>query len=314
MSFGHRLVELAESRPDVVVLSPDVARYTDLAGFIERFPSRFFQTGMAEQNTIGVAAGLAKAGLRPVVVGFGVFLTRRALDQVQMALATGGPRVTMVGFMPGITTPFRATHQATDDIALLRGVPKMHVVDPADRVDLESALEWAIDGDPSSGPVYIRSFFHEPPPLVEGDRPFDPDRAQVIRAGRSSVGVIGTGLGTQWAMEAARILEAEGIDLPVLHAPVLVPLDRQGVTEFCRSHDAILCVENHLMCGGLFSSVAELMIGEPERPRIAAAGIPNAWPPSGGLDYLRTVLGLDAASLAQRVRDLLATRTKAGAS
>src|SRR5919197_3305916 len=121
--------------------------------FAEAYPERFLQVGMAEANMMGVAGGLAKTGLLPFAVTYGVFATRRAYDQLAMALATGASRGVVVAFLPGITTPFRATHQAIDDLALMRALPGMTVVDPADATELAAALEFAVA---QSGPVYIR--------------------------------------------------------------------------------------------------------------------------------------------------------------
>src|SRR3954471_6179540 len=199
--FGRALVRLGRDRDDVVALSADLAHYTDVMPFAEAFPERFFQVGMAEQNMMGIAGGLAKAGFLPFAVTYGVFATRRAYDQVAMALCTGPSRGVVVAFLPGITTPFRATHQAIDDLALMRALVGMTVVDPADATEVAAALEFAVAAD---GPVYIRGLRGSVMKLFDGDG-FTLG-ARVVADG-GEVGIIATGLATRWALEASDLLE-----------------------------------------------------------------------------------------------------------
>jgi len=151
--FAAALVELGRRRPDIVVLSADLSKYTDVLPFAKAFPERFFQVGMAEQNMMGIAGGLAKGGFLPIAVTYGVFATRRAYDQMAMALATGLSRGIVVAFLPGITTPFRATHQAIDDLALMRALPGIAVIDPAAATEFDAALEAEVE---HNTPVYFR--------------------------------------------------------------------------------------------------------------------------------------------------------------
>ena len=138
--FATALVKLGENREDVVVLAADLAHYTDVQPFADAFPDRFFQIGMAEQNLMGVAAGLAKSGYVPVITTYCVFASRRAYEQVALALCTGTRPAVIAAFLPGITTPFRATHQGTDDLSLMRNIPGLTVLDPADSTELAGAL------------------------------------------------------------------------------------------------------------------------------------------------------------------------------
>src|SRR5581483_2077039 len=179
--FGEALVALGTQRPDVVVLSADLGKYTDVAPFADAFPDRFFQIGMAEANMMGVAGGLAKVGLLPFAVTYGVFATRRAYDQIAMALATGPSRGIVTAFLPGITTPFRATHQAIDDLALMRALPGMTVLDPADATELAAAVRAAADHD---GPVYMRGLRGAVTQVFDPEGyAFEIGRARVVRAG-----------------------------------------------------------------------------------------------------------------------------------
>ena len=293
--FAQALLELGAAHPEVVVLSADLAKYTDVMPFAEAYPERFVQVGMAEQNMMGIAGGLAKTGLLPIAVTYGVFATRRAYDQVAMSLATGPSRGIIVAFLPGITTPFRATHQAIDDLALMRALPGMTVIDPADATELAAAVHAAVA---HSDPVYIRGQRGSVVQL------FDPEGFELaIGAPRvlldgGDVGIVGTGLGTQWALEAAELLARRGVEASLLHVPTLKPLDAEAVADFCARFSAVTTVENHSIVGGLSAAIATVVTARGLGTRIAALGVPDRWADAGSLQYIRERLGLDAESLA----------------
>jgi transketolase len=289
--FATALVELGRRREDVVVLSADLSKYTDVLPFAEEFPDRFVQVGMAEANMMGIAGGLAKTGFVPIAVTYGVFATRRAYDQVAMALATGPSRGIVVAFLPGVTTPFKATHQAIDDLALMRALAGMTVVDPADASELAAALDFAVGVD---GPVYVRGLRGRVARLFEPDATLD---VKELRAS-GELGLIGTGLGTQWALEAAATLDGRA---SVLHVPVLKPLDAEAVVGWCGRFEAVTTVENHSIVGGLGSAVAEALAEAGLGTRLRRLGVPDRWAPAGSLDYVREQLGLDAAGIARAV-------------
>jgi transketolase len=293
--FGEAIAALGARRPDVVVLSADLGKYTDVASFAAAYPDRFFQVGMAEANMMGIAGGLAKTGLLPFAVTYGVFATRRAYDQVAMALATGPSRGIVVAFLPGITTPFRATHQAIDDLALMRALPGMTVIDPADATELAASVSAAADHD---GPVYLRGLRGTVPQL------FDPDgfelsigRARMVLEG-GDVGMIATGLGTQWALEAAALLDEREVRASLLHVPTLKPYDGDAIAELCSTFPTVTTVENHSTIGGLASVVAEALAARGVGTRVRPLGVPDTWAPAGSLDYIRSQLGLDAEGIA----------------
>jgi transketolase len=297
--FAEALVQAADARDDLVVLSADLSKYTDLVPFMERFPSRFFQLGMAEANMMGVAGGLAKTGLRPVAVTYGVFATRRSYDQVAMALATGPTPSTIVAFLPGITTPFRATHQAIDDLALMRALPGMTVIDPLDATELRAAFLGTLDSD---GPVYLRGL------RGRVDRLLDPDvyrfrtgQVHPLRGGESGVGLVGTGIGTAWALEAAQALAEAGLEVGVLHVPTLKPLDAESVVEWCSRRSAVFSIENHSIVGGLGSALAEALAEGGAPTRLRRLGVPDRWADAGSLSHIRARLGLDAEGLAATI-------------
>jgi transketolase len=291
--FATALVELGRRRRDVVVLSADLSKYTDVLPFAREFPDRFFQVGMAEANMMGVAGGLAKAGFLPIAVTYGVFATRRAYDQVAMALATGPSRGIVVAFLPGITTPFKATHQAIDDLALMRALAGMTVVDPADATELAAALELAVAAD---GPVYIRGLRGSVARVFEADG-FELGPHVVADGGE--IGIVTTGLATQWALEAADALDGRA---SILHVPVLKPFPAEAVVSFASVFDAVTTVENHSIVGGLGSAVAEALAEAGAGTRLRRLGVPDSWAPAGSLDYIRHELGLDAAGIAEAVR------------
>jgi transketolase len=297
--FADALVRAAEARQDVVVLSADLSKYTDLVPFLEQFPARFFQIGMAEANMMGIAGGLAKTGLRPVAVTYGVFATRRSYDQVAMALATGPTPSTIVAFLPGITTPFRATHQAIDDLALMRAVPGMTVIDPLDATELRAAFLGTLDSD---GPVYLRGLRGRVDRLLDPiGYEFSVGRVYPLRTGGSEVGLVGTGIGTAWALEAAQALVRAGLEVGVLHVPTLKPLDSESVVEWCSDRSTVMTIENHSIVGGLGSAVAEALAERGAATRLRRLGVPDRWADAGSLSHIRARLGLDAAALAKTI-------------
>ncbi|MBA2295858.1 MAG: transketolase family protein [Actinobacteria bacterium] len=291
--FARALTALGRAREDVVVLSADLSKYTDVLPFADEFPDRFFQVGMAEANMMGIAGGLAKAGYLPIAVTYGVFATRRAYDQVAMALATGPSRAIVVAFLPGITTPFRATHQAIDDVALMRALPGMTVIDPADATEVDAALGFAVS---EPGPVYIRGL------RGRVARLFDPVGFRLepreLQSG-GTVGVVATGLATGWALEAAAAIDGGA---SVLHVPVLKPFPAAQVAAFCSRFDRVVSVENHSISGGLGSAVAETLAEGGMAVRLRRLGVPDQWAPAGSLDYIRHELGLDADGIAEALR------------
>lgn len=297
--FADALLRIATRRPDVVVLSADLSKYTDVAPFAKEFPERFVQVGMAEQNMMGVAGGLAKVGLLPIAVTYAVFATRRSWDQVAMALCTGPSRGIVMGFLPGLVTPFRATHQATDDLALMRAMPGMTVIDPADATELGAALEAAVE---HSGSVYMRGLRGEVMEL------FDPTffdfrigRARLVRRD-GPIGIISTGLATQWVVEASASIESDERRPAHLHVSTIKPLDDEAVMQFCERFERVLTVENHSIVGGLGSAVMECLSRAGGGPAVERLGVPDRWAPGGTLDYIRTQLGLDAQGLVASIK------------
>ena len=293
--FADALVEAGRRRDDVVVVSADLAKWTDVRPFAEEFGDRFVQVGMAEQNLVGVAGGLAKSGWRPVVVGFGVFLTRRAYDQIAMSLATGPNDVVLVGFLPGVMSRFRATHQATEDLALMCAVPGMHVLDPADATELAQGLHTALD---RGGLTYLRANRGDVPRLFDdGSDPLAP--ARTVTQAEGPTGVVSTGLATVWAAEAAAHLDG-----PVahLHVASLKPFPADVVAEFCARHRTVVTVENHVVHAGLGSAVAMAIADRGLGTRLRRLGLGDDWQAYGTPGYVREQAGLAPTAIAAVLR------------
>lgn len=302
--FGKTIVELGHERPELVVLSADLSKYTDVAPFAQTFPERFFQVGMAEQNMMGIAGGLAKTGFVPVAVTYCVFATRRAGDQLQMALSTGHHTAVVAAFLPGITTPFRASHQGNDDLAIVRAIPGMTVIDPMDATELSAALRAAVD---VPGPVYLRGLRGQVPAVLEAPMEFIIGATRLIRDG-GEIGFIGTGLGTCWALEASDLIGAAGVQAAVLHVPTLKPFDADAVAAFAACFRSVVTVENHSIIGGLGSAVCEAVAEAGVSCRVTRCGVPDTWGQAGPIDYLRSRLSLDGPSLARRATELMEAR------
>ena len=208
--FGHALSRLADERPEIVGLSADLAKYTDMHIFRDTHPNRFFQMGMAEQAMLGAAAGMAEVGLVPFASTYAVFATRRAYDFLCLDIAEPGLNVNVVGGLPGLTTGYGPSHQATEDLAILRGMPNLTIVDPCDSVDIEQAVP-ALAVTP--GPTYMRLLRGAVPTVLdEYDYRFELGKAAELRTGREVV-MISTGLMTMRALDAARRLEADNVDI-----------------------------------------------------------------------------------------------------
>jgi transketolase len=263
--YGQALVELARRRPEVVCLSGDLTRQCEVDLFQAEFPDRFIQCGMAEANMLGVAGALARCGHLPFVHTFGVFATRRPLDQIISAI--GYPRlpVRIIGFMPGISSPGGPSHQAIDDVALMRAVPGMTVLDVADAIEVRQVCAAVAD---LPGPVYVRLKRGEVPVIFGDDHVLSLHQAQVLSRG-GDVALFASGMMLAPAMAAARVLGGHGVAVSLVNVPVLKPLDTGTVLDVATAARAVITAENHLVSGGLGTAIAETLaeagLGRPVR-------------------------------------------------
>ena len=287
--FGQALVKLGQKRPEVVGLTADLGKYTDILPFRDAFPDRFFNVGMAEQNLIAVAAGLARTGKLPFATTYGVFATRRAFDFIAIAVAHSDLNVKIIAGLPGLTTGYGGTHQAIEDLALMRMVPGLVVIDPCDATDIAQATAAMADHD---GPVYMRLLRGKVPVVLDPESyQFRIGKAARVREGRD-VGIIATGLMTERALDAASALQKRGIDAGVLHVPTLKPFDAEAVAEFAASVDRVVTAENHVVVGGLASAVIEALYERGVQKPITRIGLPDRYIECGSVPHLQTVYGL----------------------
>jgi transketolase len=305
--FGHALTRLADQRPDVVGLSADLAKHTDMHIFRDAHPARFFQMGMAEQALLGAAAGLAEVGLVPFASTYSVFATRRAYDFLCLDIAEPALNVNIVGGLPGLTTGYGPSHQATEDVAILRGCPNLTIVDPCDSVDIEQAVP-ALAASP--GPTYMRLLRgHVPTVLDEYDYHFELGKAAELRTGRDVV-MISTGLMTMRALSAASRLQADRIDVAVLHVPTIKPLDREAILRTSRSNRLIVTLENHTVMGGLGEAVAATLAFGGVTQRIVPIALPDEFLAAGALPTLHDRYGLSTDAVVTRIKSELGGSTR----
>lgn len=296
--FGHALTRLAEQRPEVVGLSADLTKYTDMHVFRDAHPERFFQMGMAEQAMLGAAAGMAEVGLVPFASTYSVFATRRAYDFFCLDIAEPGLNVNVVGGLPGLTTGYGPSHQATEDLAILRGMPGLTIVDPCDSVDIEQAVP-ALAGAP--GPSYLRLLRGSVASVLdEYDYRFRLGEAAELRTGRDVL-MISTGLMTMRALTAAKELEGDHVDVAVLHVPTIKPLDREAILRETAKGRLVVTLENHAVIGGLAESVASCLAFAGKGVRIVPIGLPDEFLAAGALPTLHDRYGLSVPEIKKRV-------------
>lgn len=287
--FGHALAALAENDPRVVGLTADLGKYTDMHVFAEAHPDRFFQMGMAEQLLFGAAAGMAEVGLVPFASTYGVFAARRAYDFLCLDIAEPNLNVNIVGGLPGLTTGYGPSHQATEDIAIFRGMPNLTIVDPCDSVDIEQAVPQLAA---SEGPTYLRLLRGKVPTVLdEYDYTFRLGKAAVLRGGRDVV-FISSGLMTMRALQAAEKLAAHNVDVAVVHTPTIKPFDTDTVLAEVDTDRLAVTLENHTVIGGLFETVASAVVRAGIGRRVVPIGLPDEFLDAGALPTLHDRYGL----------------------
>jgi len=298
--FGHALAALADKRPEIVGLTADLAKYTDLHIFGAQHPDRFFQMGMAEQVLIAAAGGMAKEGLLPFATSYAVFATRRAYDFTHQVVAEESLNVKLCCALPGLTTGYGPSHQATDDIAMMRAIPGMTVIDPCDARDIEQAVPAIAT---HRGPVYMRLLRGQVPVVLdEYGYQFELGKAKLLRDGRDVL-IVATGLMTMRALEAARQLEGGSADVAVLHVPTIKPLDEAMILqEAGRSGRLVVIAENHSVIGGLGEAVASLLLRNGLAPTFRQIALPDAFLDAGALPTLHDRYGISTEAICQSVR------------
>lgn len=298
--FGTALAELADERQEIVGLTADMGRYSDILPFRDAHPDRFFNVGMAEQSLIATAAGLAKAGKIAYCTTYSVFVSRRAYDFVAIAAAHSMADVKIFGGMPGLMNGYGATHQATEDLNMMRGIADLTVIDPCDAAELKQVVRAVAD---IPGTVYVRLLRGKVPVELPADYRFVPGKAQVLRDGDGTVGVISTGYMSARALDAWRVASEQGLHPSVLHVPMIKPFDRDAVLEFAGRHDRLVIAENHKRFGGLASLVTDTLYDAGLLRPLIRIGLDDAFFECGSQEYLENKYGVDLSRMVRSVVD-----------
>lgn len=302
--FGKALVEYAAAHPEVVGMTADLAKYTDLHLFGQAYPDRFFQMGMAEQLLMGAAGGMAKVGLVPFATTYAVFGTRRAYDFIHQVIAEENLNVKICCALPGLTTGYGPSHQATEDLAMMRAIPGLTVVDPCDALDIEQAVPQIAA---HNGPVYMRLLRGSVPLVLdEYDYSFELGKAKLLRDGLDVL-VISSGFMTMRTLEVAKQLEVDKIKVAVMHCPTIKPLDEEAILREVRKPGRLVVVaENHSSVGGLGEAVAALLLREGVVPsRFRQLALPDAFLDAGALPTLHARYGISADRMTASIKSWL---------
>ncbi len=296
--FGHALNQLAASDDRIIGMSADLAKYTDMHIFAQKYPERFYQMGMAEQNMISAAAGMAAVGLVPFISTYSVFATRRAYDFLCLDIAEPKLNVNIVAALPGLTTGYGPSHQATEDIAILRGMPDLTIFDPCDAVDIEGIIPAAASIE---GPTYTRLLRGSVPRILDQfDYTFEPGKAKVIRPGNDVV-IISSGLMTMRALLAADKLAKHHVDVSVVHCATIKPFDAATVVAELDSDRVAFTAENHTVIGGLFESTAAALVNRGLGKKVHAIALPDEFIGAGALPTLHDRYGLSTDAVVTRI-------------
>lgn len=303
--WGEKLVDLANNNKRLVVLDGDLANSTKADKFAKAHPSRFFQMGIAEQNLVGAAAGLAAAGYVPWTSSFAVFFTHRALDPIRMLVAQSHANVKIVGSYSGLLIgAVGKTHLDIQDLAIMRAMPDMTVVAPADQTELRAVMDWA---DATAGPVYLRIVRDPVPDIIEPGYTFTPGAVHELRRG-TDVALVGTGPQTGRLLTVHEELAKAGVSASVIHVPCLKPVDTARLLDLLAGYDLVVTAEEHSIYGGLGGLVAETLTASGPAPRVERVGIDDTWGESAPNDFMLDKHGLSPERMTARVRDVLASR------
>lgn len=301
-SYGNALAELGAQYPDLVVLDADLAGATKTGVFKKAFPDRHIDCGIAEGNMMGVAAGLAAAGKVPFASTFAMFAAGRAFEQVRNSIGYPHLNVKIGATHAGISVgEDGASHQCNEDIALMRTIPGMTVINPADDVEAKAAVKAAIEHD---GPVYLR-FGRLAVPVINDPASyrFELGKGITMREGKD-VTIIATGLEVSESLEAAKLLEADGISAEVINIHTIKPLDAELVVASAKKTGKVVTVEEHSIIGGLGGAVAEVL-AEQAPTKMLRIGVNDTFGESGPAKALIEKYGLDAKSIYEKVKGWL---------
>ena len=298
----QNFIDWSKDKPEVLVLTADLTNSCEVGRWRDIYPDRYFSMGMAEQNMLGMAAGLAREGFEPWLHTFAVFLYRRPLDQLQMSIAYPSLKVRLMGFLPGIMTPGGVTHQAIEDVAVMRSIPNMTILEVGDATEAESILDIAHAID---GPVYIRALRGEVSRIFPKNEPFKFNTARILSTG-SDITLITSGIMTEEALRAVPLLQAKGVGITHLHVSTLKPFTDPIVIKALETAKyGVITMENHSIIGGIGSAVAELMAESGSGVALKRIGLKDTYAHGASQKYLMSEYDLDAKALVGEVEKLM---------
>ena len=300
--YGEALVQLGKENENIYVLGADLTSSTSANLFADEFPDRFVEIGIAEQNMLNVAAGLALEGKIPFVSTYGVFIAGRAWDQIRTTVCYGNVNVKIGGAHGGISVgPDGATHQALEEITIMRVLPQMTVVVPCDYWETMKATKYI--ATEINGPCYVRFGREAVPIITEEDTPFEFGKISTFREGKDAA-IVACGMMVYWALEAAKELEKEGIDVMVVNNHTIKPIDKDGLIEVAKKTGAVVTAEEHQNIGGLGGAVAEVLSQNYPVP-MKIVGVEDRFGESGDPWELLEEFGLTTKFLVKAVKEVL---------
>lgn len=301
-AYGEALLELGRKHKDIVVLDADLSKSTKTSLFAREFPDRFFNMGVAEQDMMNTAAGLALSGKLVFASTFAIFASLRALDQVRNTIAFSNLNVRIVASHGGLSVgPDGASHQSIEDIGIMRGIPNMRVISPADAVETTKAITDSLN---HKGPFYFRLGRPKFPVIFDDSYDFRLGKAVTVREG-DDVALLGTGLMVHKALEAAAILKKSGVEAEVVNVSTIKPLDNKKILQLTEKVKAILTCEEHSIYNGLGSAVSEVLAENSIPIPFRRTGLKDVFGQSGDPEDLLSFYGLDGQSIARAARRLM---------
>lgn len=301
-TFGTVMDEYAAEMDKLFVMSGDLMTSSGLDRFVRNHPERFLSAGIAEQNMVGIASGLAANGYKPFITSFAPFITGRVYDQVRMHLGYMHHDVKLVGLGAGIGLGIQGnSHYGLDDVALMRAIPGMTIVEPADCTEVVKAVKAAYE---YVGPLYLRLVGESGTPIVnKTDYEFSIGKAISLREGHD-IAIVASGTMVYQSLQAAKILSEQGVDCKVINMHTIKPIDTEMLDEIA-SFKLIVAIEEANVIGGLGSAIAEYYIQQTKSPQVMIMGINDCFPLAGTYKYMLAENGLDAIHIAQNIQNKL---------
>jgi len=301
-THSKNIIQWAKDHPEAVILSADLGTSCEVGEFHTEMPEKYFSLGIAEQNMVSWAAGLAREGYRPFLHTFGVFFYRRALDQMEMSVCYPNLPVTFIGFLPGIMTPGGVSHQSVNDVAVLRSIPNLAIIDIGDATEIEGCLKVV---EEYNGPVYIRMLRKEVPRLFPANEPMKLNKARVLSEG-NDIAIFSSSICTEEAMRATEVLKKKGLSIQHVHVSTLKPFtDPQIVESLKKVKYGAISMENHTVIGGLGESIANVISENGLGTKLKKIGLQDTYPHGASKMYLMKKYGLSATSLIEAVEEMV---------